>query len=130
MAKSEVTGGDEFIRKMRQAPDLAMQALKAALFAEQSGVIAEAQERAPVDTGVMRGSGTVLPPQQDGTQVAVEAGFGGAAQAYVVRQHEDMTLNHAVGQAKFLEQPFLERAGKIPSNVAKRVEKAFERLKK
>lgn len=130
MARTEVTGGAEFARKMRQAPDLAMQALKAALFEEQSAVIAEAQARTPVDTGVLRASGTVLPPEQTGTKVTVEAGFGGAAAAYAIPVHENMGASHAVGQAKFLESSFLERAPKIPSNVAKRVGRAFERLKK
>lgn len=125
-----VSGGDEFARKMRQAPQLAMKALEAALFQEQSAVIAEAQARTPVDTGVLRASGTVLPPDVTGTKVTVEAGFGGAAQAYAVPVHERMGVAHPVGQAKFLEQPFLERAPKIPGNIAKRVEKAFERLKK
>jgi hypothetical protein len=130
MARGIVSGGDEFARKMRQAPDLAMLALKAALFEEQSAVIAEAQTRTPVDTGTLRGSGTVLPPEQNGSQVEVVAGFGGAAQQYAIRQHEDLSLSHSVGQAKFLEQPFLERAPKIPSNIAKRVERAWERLRK
>jgi hypothetical protein len=125
-----VSGADEFARKMRQAPDLAMKALEAALFQEQSAVIAEAQARTPVDTGVLRGSGTVLPPEVSGTKVTVEAGFGGAAQGYAIPVHERMGVSHPTGQAKFLEQPFLERAPKIPGNVARRIEKAFERLKK
>jgi|SRR5581483_8221599 len=130
MAKSYITGGDEFIRKMRLAPDLAVKALESAMFEEQSAVIAEAQSRTPVDTGVLRASGTVLPPEQRGDKIEVEAGFGGAAAAYAIRQHEDMSLNHATGQAKFLEQPFLERAPKIPSNLSRRIERAWQRLRK
>ena len=115
--------------KAAQAEGLAIKALESAMFLEQEAVIAAAKEKTPVDTGVLRGSGTVLPPKVSGTQVTVESGFGGAAAGYAVAVHERLGTHHPVGEAKFLERAFLERAPKIPGNLAKRVALAFERLR-
>lgn len=130
MAKNiKITGFDELHRALQKAGPLADDALKAALFEEQSAVIADAQANTPVDTGVLRASATVLPPKQTGQRIEVTAGFGGAAASYAVIVHEKMGVNHPVGGAKFLENAFLARAGKMPSNVAKRVERAWQRLR-
>jgi hypothetical protein len=50
-----------------------------------------------VDKGTMRDSHTT---QRNGDTITV--GVGGAAATYTVKQHEDLTLNHKVGQAKWL----------------------------
>lgn len=112
-----------------EAEGLAVKALESSMFLEQEAVIAAAKENTPVDTGVLRASGTVLAPKVSGTQVTVEAGFGGAAAGYAVPVHERLGVHHPVGQAKFLERAFLERAPKIPGNLAKRVEAAWQRLR-
>ena len=53
----------------------------------------------PVDTGVLRGSGRVEGPRSD---LTVLLSFGGAAAPYALRQHEDMTYRHTVGEARYL----------------------------
>lgn len=121
-------GADAFKKALSEAGVLALPALAIAVTEEQEAVIAVAKERTPVDTGVLRGSGTVLKPEIRGMTVTVEAGFGGAAQEYVVPVHERMGVNHPVGQAKFLESAFVERAKMIPKNIAERVELAWRRL--
>lgn len=126
----EITGVAELRRVLGRLDGLAVNALESALFQEQEAVIADAKERTPVDTGVLRGSGTVLPPQVRGNAVTVEAGFGGAAADYAIPVHERLGVSHPVGEAKFLEKAFLQRAPKIPSNVAKRIEAAWRRLSK
>lgn len=69
-------------------------------------VMLDAKRRAPVDTHAMELSGYVAKPQMfSGGGVRVEAGFGGDSEQYVVRQHEDETLQHAPGkEAKFLQK--------------------------
>ncbi len=130
VAKSfEVSGFGELRRALDRAGDLAQQALESAMFEEMSRVISDAQSLTPVDTGALRSSGTVLRPRTQGTRTEVTAGFGGAASAYAVVVHERMGVHHPVGQAKFLEQPFLARAPKMPANLARRVAKAWERLR-
>src|SRR6059036_477727 len=56
----------------------------------------------PVDTGALRASGFVDGPDAAGT---VTLGFGGPAAPYAVIVHEDLTVTHKVGQAKYLETP-------------------------
>ena len=124
-AKFEITGLDDLKKALKSAGNLAEKALASAMFEEQSAVISEAQTRTPVDTGTLRASGTVLAPDIQGSKVTVVAGFGGAAAKYAIVQHE----KHS-SKSKFLERPFLERAPKIPGNLAKRVEAAWRRLAK
>src|SRR5688572_25360770 len=50
----------------------------------------------PRDTGVLAGSGRVDGPSSGGI---VSLTFGGAAAAYALRQHEDLTLRHNIGEA-------------------------------
>jgi len=73
-------------------------------------VLAKSQEQCPVETDAMRSSATVKPLNGGKTQ---ELSYGGASAAYVHRQHEDLTYNHPVGNAKFLENPLRENADKV-----------------
>lgn len=81
----------------------------------QSGeeVMTAAKELTPVDTGALRASGHVQQPKIDGGKVSVTLGFGGPAVAYAEVVHEDLAANHGVGQAKFLEQPLVQRQSQI-----------------
>ncbi len=121
-------GQGEFLRALQQADGLAMKALVAGMLAEQGRTITVAKARTPVDTGTLRASGTVLPPKVAGTRVEVQAGFGGAASGYAIFVHEKLGPHHPVGQAKFLESAFLERAPQMPKNLAREIEQAWRRL--
>lgn len=129
MAKVTFTGINQLRRALDMAGPLATKALESAMMLEQEAIIAAAKERTPVDTGTLRGSGTVLAPEVSGTQVTVESGFGGAAADYAIPVHERLGVHHPVGEAKFLERSFLERAPRIPANLARRVEAAWQRLR-
>lgn len=77
----------------------------------------------PVDTGNLRASHYV--ESADGVRgPIVEIGVGGPSQPYAVRQHEDMSLRHPVGNAKFLENAFNANTGdeglSIVADVARR----------
>ncbi|HXH11157.1 MAG TPA: HK97 gp10 family phage protein [Alphaproteobacteria bacterium] len=100
--------------------------LPGALFQVGEQIMTEAKALTPVDTGALRASGTVLPPEQDGTTVRVVLGFGGPAIPYALRQHEDVTLRHTVGQAKFLEQPFNAIAGQLDTHLAAAVRRIVQ----
>lgn len=92
----------------------------AALYEIGNEVMGESKRLVPVDTGALKGSGYVAPPQVDGGRLVVEMGYGGPAAQYAVRQHEDLSLNHPDGgQAKFLEQPL--SALDLPAALAARV---------
>lgn len=99
-----INGLDEFKRNLEERIKAAQKAAAAGLYAHANNVMTEAKELSPVDTGVMRGSGYVTIPEENSNPV-VEVGFGGASEAYVVKQHEDQSLNHPDGgEAKFLEK--------------------------
>ena len=61
----------------------------------------------PVKTGALRSSGEVGDVTHAGGIAMVEIGYGGAASAYAVIVHEDLTKRHPNGMAKFLEAPML-----------------------
>ena len=128
MARSTITGTAELRRKLAAAGPLAVTALAAASVEEMERVMAEAKARTPVDTGTLRASGHVAPPDVGASLVKVVAGFGGAASDYAIVQHERLDFNHPSGEAKFLERPFLERAKMMPRSLARGVELALKRL--
>lgn len=94
------------------------------------------QRRVPHATGVLRASGVVRPPAVMGTKVEVTLGYGGAASAYALYQHENLSLNHPdptnphsdpKGEAKYLENPVREQvqglAGRLRSELERRLRK-------
>lgn len=107
----------------------AMPAMTQAMVAEMESVITDAKKLTPVDTGVLRASGTVLPPDVKGTSVEVSGGFGGAASDYSIPVHERMGVHHPTGQAKFLEQPFLEHGNTMSERMAVRLAAALEAMR-
>ena len=125
----DIEGLPQLRAALLKAGDLAPDALAAAGYEEMEGVMTEAKQLVPVDLGILRDSGQVLPPTQGPDGVEIVAGFGGAASAYTIRQHEDLSLEHPNGgQAKFLEQPMLERTKLMPKRLAVGVERALRRL--
>ena len=68
-----------------------------------------AKKRTPVDTGVLRASGHVQGPTKTGKYWQVRIVFGGPAAPYAKVVHENLTIHHGVGQAKYLESVTLER---------------------
>jgi hypothetical protein len=76
------------------------------------------QTRCPVDTGTLRNSAVVV---RDDAAKKVQVGYGGAASSYSIKQHEDMSLSHPVGQAKFLESAFTELKPKLEKYVKSKI---------
>lgn len=76
----------------------------------------------PVDLGTLRASGHVRPPETHGTVVSVTMGYGGAAKAYAVVQHERLDFRHPRGgQAKYLEAPVMQEARNVERNVGRTI---------
>lgn len=97
-------------------------------------VLPLADENCPTDRGVMKGShavvrdgaAVVVGPHNEGDNFGGEKdqiviGYGGAASAYVEKQHEDMTLSHPSGKAKWLEDAFNEKQRELSEKVKNRV---------
>ena len=79
-------------------------------------VLPAADENCPTDSGTMKGTHVVLRADDQ-----VEIGYGGAAAPYTLRQHEDLTLNHPSGKAKWLEDAFNDAQGDLQDKVQRRV---------
>lgn len=124
----QIIGVGKLSEALAKAGTYVTEALAAAMVTEMEYTITEAKQRTPVDTGTLRASGTVSAPDVSGSRIEVAGGFGGAAQNYAIPVHERMDARHPVGQAKFLESAFLERASQFPSKLAAGVLAAWQRL--
>jgi hypothetical protein len=126
--KIEWVGADEYLAALQLANDNVLTVLTQALYAEANDIMAQSQEIVPVDTGILKDSGTVLDPEINGNRVEVVMGYGGAASAYALRQHEDLSYRHAEGkQAKYLEQPAREAMDDFEQSLTDRIEGIIER---
>lgn len=125
----EITGTDELARRLAKMGDAALPATEAGLSELAEEIIADSAENyVPVDEGILRSTGHVQPPARRGNEVSVTLGFGGPAAPYAAVVHENLAASHAVGQAKYLETPFMQAAPSLPERLARLVEAAFRRL--
>lgn len=76
-------------------------AIDVGLYAIAQNIMSLSKQEAPFDLGVLRGSGFVTLPENH----TVQLGYGGAAGAYAVVQHERLDFKHKVGKARFLIDP-------------------------
>lgn len=84
----KLTGFPELRAALQQAGVLATQSLASAMVTEMLAVVRKATTYVPANTGTLKASGTVLPPEIKGTRITVTAGFGGAAGRYAIWVHE------------------------------------------
>ena len=111
--------------QMQKHLNAAKKAAEKALYQAGSIIMTEAKQRAPVDVGTLRNSGYVTLPRRQGGDTFVEAGFGGAAKAYAVRQHEELAYRHEVGEAKYLENAINAKEQEVRERIARLTDKAL-----
>ena len=100
---------------LEQVPELTAEGLNEAAM----DIGARAAEKAPVDTGDLRGSMTVDTIVYNGEAIS-EIRFN---EKYAAVQHERLDFNHPKGgEAKYLEKAAIEKA----EQVAQRVGKSFD----
>jgi hypothetical protein len=101
---------------------LAQQILQAAVDGGEEWARADvmplADENCPTDSGTMKGTHAVI---RSGPK-RIEMGYGGPAAPYTLRQHEDLTLDHPSGQAKWLENAVNWQLPKLPERIKDRVQ--------
>ena len=114
---------EQVAAQLRRHLDAARKAAETALYQGGSIIMTEAKKRAPLDVGTLRNSGYVTLPKREGDEVFVEVGFGGAAKAYAVKQHEELSYHHEVGEAKYLENAINVKEQEVRAHV-KRVSEA------
>ena len=78
----------------------------------------EVVKRTPKDTGALRSTIHVEGPERSGRKVTCSIVAGGPAAMYAIVQHEDLTLKHTIGQAKYIESVILESARTMSRDIA------------
>jgi hypothetical protein len=91
-------------------------ALLASLTLAAGELLQVANPTVPKEEGILEGSGDVS--VDEGALIA-QVGYGGEAEAYAVRQHEDTTLTHDDGRrAKWLELAARENSGRLGFSIS------------
>ena len=96
--------------------------IKAALKGQKilaQNILGESKKLCPVKSGTLRRSGDIK------TEGNITTIFYNTP--YALKQHEDASLKHTEGEAKYLERPFNEKAGKLESYIQTEVYKAMRR---
>ena len=112
---------------MKKIKDIGLNGRKVAaqaMYSAANHIGNESQTLVPVDTGVLRGSMDIS-RQKSFTQKTTTAviSYGGPAAPYALIQHENMEFEHPNGgQAKYLEQPFLEYTKNWPASFVETME--------
>lgn len=133
-------GLDELRSVVKKYGDRAPKAAARAMYREAEKIMAKAKPLTPVDTGNLRASGHVQPPESKRGSVTVRLGFGGTAGVtkrdsdvyvgYAVYVHEVQAKHNPGTQWKYLETPFMEAAGDMDKRLAAEVRTELEALKR
>ena len=80
---------------------------------------------APIDGGTLRSSLHVTGPRRTFSGQEVGWAAGGPSAPYAAVQHEDTTLRHTTGQAKFIESVVFEESTAMVSEIAAAIRKVI-----
>jgi len=118
--KAVVRGAEKLQERLRElAKEKYPEAIRKALFAEAQVIMAEAVQQTPVETGRLRASAYVKPPEDEHGKVKVALGFGAE---YALAVHERVEVHHAEGTgSKFLSRPVDAHRESFAHDVAERV---------
>lgn len=95
--------------------------LAAALYLEAELIMTDSKTNyVPVDTGMLKGSGTVLKPEIKGKTVSVTLGYGGAAAPYAAVVHE-YPPSYGQGKSKYLQKPMNKAANGLSTRLANHI---------
>lgn len=119
MESVRLDGAAQLRAALMRAPARALFLLGGALYIEANGMMTESQGEVPVDEGTLKASGVVMMPRLSGSlSVEVSFGYGGAARAYALIQHERTDFNHRVGKDHYLSDPVNRRMAGIEARLA------------
>jgi hypothetical protein len=130
-----VTGDREVTESLRRLGAAGPVVAKRVLSRVTARIVPMAKALCPVDPdphdrpGQLRDSIRATRPTLTQRGV-VSAGVvaGGTTEVYYAEmQHEDLTLKHTTGQAKFLEIPFLKEAVKVPDELMREIDQEANR---
>lgn len=119
---SDVVGLDHALRAAAAFGERMADELARDLYQEAETIITASKLEVPVDTGALRGTAHVRAPVVAESVISVEAGYGGPATPYALRQHEEMDYAHTVGNAKYLEGPYRRQLAGMDERIAARLQ--------
>lgn len=117
-------GTPELMRVLTLGGERAVPVMSTALYEEMLEVLAESMRIVPVDTGVLRSSAAILPPEISGTLVKITVGYGGAASKYALRVHDMPSIRNPTKpgtQSHYLSDPMTARVPLMESRLAERI---------
>ena len=139
-----LNGDKELREKLRRLGAAALPAGGRSLFESAENIMSISKEQyVPVETGTLKSSGFVQPPDTTGNNVSVYLGYGGAAAPYALAVHENPRAGKTggvspsgkkykrwatVGQWKYLEQPVNENLGNVVSKLKRDLDREFAKL--
>lgn len=116
----------------RQLPRL-VEGLKAGMYQGANRIGNRSQELVPYETGTLKASERVLPPEDrpGGVTVVVGYGYGDTpnplsgepASGYAIFVHERLDVHHPHGQAKFLEQAAQELGSEVLRDIGAAIQR-------
>lgn len=116
----EIQGFRELQDALRKMPDNAHGAVSKELKIIAADLRGRGQRLAPIEYGDLRGSAF---DEVDGLDATI-----GFTEPYALRQHEEITYRHPKGgQAKYLENPYKENAGKYAKAIGEAAKKAVDK---
>jgi len=119
---TELTGVDEVMRKIASALEGMPGLTRKGVIDCINDIGARAVEKAPVDTGTLRGS-MGLWVEQEGDTITGEISFN---EKYAAFQHEHVELHHPQGgESKYLEKAAIEKYGQIAEKVSSSLRELF-----
>jgi hypothetical protein len=114
--------GKQLIANLRKIGRNAPGEFERAQYEETEVEAAECKRVTPVDTGSLRNSVHAEGPTWRGKQCETAVVAGGPAAGYAIYVHEDLSADHPVGQAKYIEGPLLQSAPFMGRRIAKRID--------
>ena len=128
-------GMDALQLRLFEAHLNAMKALGGALYLEGQTIMTRSKKIVPVDDAYLKNSGHVAGPEYSAHVATVTLGYGGAAAAYALVQHENEAFHHpslarqakgetrGQGEAKYLQRPVLEAQAGLHNRLARRIKR-------
>lgn len=142
--RAEVTGAEEVMRSLKRLGAAGDEVGKRVLGRKALEILAKARPNTPVDEvdgGDLRDSGRVTKPMKTAAgRISAGVVFGGAPLRraasehgkklpgiYAVMQHEDLTLRHTTGKAKWLEEAGAAVAPSVPDALLAEIDREANR---
>lgn len=139
----EIAGVAEWHSKLKAMGPAVFEAMVKSAYESFEGVMTTAKEEyVPVDSGTLRSTGTVLPPEVSSQSATITMGFGGPAAPYALAVHENPRAGKTggispsgkqyehwarTGNWKYLETPLKAATGKIAAKMKADVDAAHMR---